>query len=101
LNARRHPPPLIQNGTDKQERNMSATAEKDTIVERGIEGEVKFYNQADGWGFVRLDDGREVFVHHTGIRKEDEILMLQSTRLRFDIASGHRGLKCVNVKMVN
>jgi CspA family cold shock protein len=76
---------------------MAATAERDTIVERGIEGEVKFYNQASGWGFIRTDDGREVFVHHTGIRKENEILMLQGTRMQFDIASGQRGLKCVNV----
>ena len=32
-----------------------------------VRGTVKWFDPEKGWGFIRLDSGQEVFVHHSDI----------------------------------
>jgi CspA family cold shock protein len=58
-------------------------------------GTVKFFNEAKGFGFIKSENGEEIFVHATGlkidIRENDEVV--------FDIENGKKGLNAVNVKL--
>lgn len=33
-----------------------------------VVGTIKWYNRDKGYGFARLDDGREAFLHHSALR---------------------------------
>jgi cold shock protein len=59
-----------------------------------MEGKVKFFNSNKGFGFVICDDGKEYFVHHSGLLDnvvKDEVVI-------FDLEKGDKGPKCINVK---
>jgi CspA family cold shock protein len=85
---------------------MSATKQHATplqegeqIIEREITGFVKWYNGERGYGFVTCDDGRDVFVHHTGLATKGFAKPTEGQRVAFDIANGTRGLKAVNLDL--
>ena len=59
-------------------------------------GTVKFFNDAKGFGFIKREDGQEVFVHATGL--EDKIK--ENDTVTFDVAEGKKGLNAVKVKKV-
>ncbi|MGN8055353.1 cold-shock protein [Pedobacter sp. 22163] len=61
-----------------------------------MQGTVKFYNEAKGFGFVITENGDEVFVHVTGL--VDKIS--QNDRVEFEIAQGKKGPNAVNVKLI-
>lgn len=59
-------------------------------------GKVKFFNTDKGFGFIKSNNGEEVFVHHSGlkdpIRQDDEV--------SFETEQGKRGINAVNVRLV-
>lgn len=59
-------------------------------------GTVKFFNETKGFGFIKADDGEEIFVHVTGL--VDEIQ--ENDEVTFEVAQGKKGLNAVNVKLV-
>lgn len=59
------------------------------------QGTVKFFNESKGFGFIRSDDGQEVFVHVTGL--VDKIK--EGDKVTFDVVQGKKGLNAVNVKL--
>jgi CspA family cold shock protein len=79
---------------------QSATALQDgeRIIEKDITGNVKWYNVQKGYGFVTCDDGREIFLHHTGLNTKGFTNLEDGAAVTFDIADGKRGLKAVNVE---
>lgn len=58
-------------------------------------GVVKFYNEAKGFGFIKSENGEEVFVHATGLQEE----IREDDNVVFDVQEGKRGLNAVNVKL--
>jgi CspA family cold shock protein len=62
-------------------------------MEKGI---VKFFNEAKGFGFIKVDgSGKEVFVHVSGLKdeiKENDIVV-------FEIQEGKKGPNAVDVKL--
>lgn len=60
-------------------------------------GTVKFFNEAKGFGFIKDENGQEIFVHSTGlrdnIRENDEVM--------FETEQGKKGLNAVNVTLAN
>jgi CspA family cold shock protein len=57
-------------------------------------GVVKFFNEAKGFGFIKDNEGQEIFVHVTGlvdkIRENDNVV--------YEVQNGKKGLNAVNVK---
>ena len=58
-------------------------------------GIVKFYNEAKGFGFIKEDNGPEIFVHATGLQEE----IRENDAVVFDVQDGKKGLNAVNVKL--
>ena len=60
-------------------------------------GRVKFFNLDKGYGFIIDDDtNSDVFFHATGVMGTVE----QDDQVEFEIETGKRGKKAVNVKKV-
>ena len=57
-------------------------------------GVVKFYNEAKGFGFIKEENGPEIFVHATGLQEE----IRENDNVVFDVQEGKKGLNAVNVK---
>tara|TARA_Y100000310_G_scaffold332133_1_gene407126 strand:+ start:345 stop:545 length:201 start_codon:yes stop_codon:yes gene_type:complete len=60
-----------------------------------MKGKVKFFNKEKEFGFISGDDGKEYFVHKSGI-KEGSID--ENDDVNFDVEEGDRGPKAVNVE---
>jgi CspA family cold shock protein len=58
-------------------------------------GTVKFFNETKGFGFIKEENGQDIFVHVTGL-KED---IRENDNVVFEIQEGKKGLNAVNVKL--
>lgn len=61
-------------------------------------GNVKWFNDAKGYGFITRTDGPDVFVHHTAIIGEGYRTLSEGQEVEFDITEGPKGLQASNVK---
>ena len=58
-------------------------------------GTVKFFNEAKGFGFIKEDNGQDIFVHVSGLTEE----IRENDEVTFDVQDGKKGLNAVNVKL--
>jgi CspA family cold shock protein len=62
-------------------------------------GTVRWFNSAKGHGFVTCDDGGpDCFLHQSSICAEDLRLIMEGTRLAFEVLEGLGGPLTVNVR---
>lgn len=60
-------------------------------------GKVKWYNEIRGYGFIEADNGKDVFVHRTGL--DTSISDLETGQeVEFEVREGEKGLQAYNVK---
>ena len=62
-----------------------------------LEGTVKWFNDAKGFGFIEQDNGSDVFVHHTAIQSEGFKSLQEGVRVSFDMVEGVKGPAAENV----
>jgi CspA family cold shock protein len=60
-------------------------------------GTVKFFNSAKGFGFIKGEDGQEIFVHVTGLRDDIQ----ENDQVTYDTEMGRRGENAINVRLQN
>jgi len=58
-------------------------------------GKVKFFNDDKGFGFIKGEDGMEIFVHATGLNE----VIGENDDVTYDTEQGKRGLNAVNVSI--
>ncbi|MCA6437630.1 MAG: cold-shock protein [Bacteroidota bacterium] len=58
-------------------------------------GTVKFFNETKGFGFIKAEDGEEIFVHVTGLKNK----IRENDVVTFDVENGKKGLNAVNVTL--
>lgn len=65
-------------------------------------GKVKWFNDIKGFGFIRTEGvAEDIFVHHTAIHMEGYRALFPDQLVEFDLKSDSRGLKAVNVRVVD
>ncbi len=57
-------------------------------------GTVKFFNESKGFGFITQEDGKEIFVHVSGLKQD----IRQNDKVEFEVEEGKKGLSAVNVR---
>ena len=61
-------------------------------------GQVKWFNDAKGFGFITPDNGeRDCFVHHSAIQMEGFRTLAEGERVEFDLVDGEKGPAAQNV----
>ena len=63
-------------------------------------GAVKWFNASKGFGFIRDDDGGEIFVHFSAIASEGFKTLTEGDRVEFDVVPGERGKQAANVTRI-
>jgi len=60
-------------------------------------GTVKWFNPEKGFGFIRQENGEDVFVHYSSIQGQGFKSLEEGQRVSFDITPGRKGPQATNV----
>ncbi|MBL4936070.1 cold-shock protein [Clostridium sp. YIM B02515] len=63
-----------------------------------MQGTVKWFNSQKGFGFITTDDGKDVFVHYSGIESGGFKTLNEGDKVSFDLTQGQKGDQAINVK---
>ena len=64
-----------------------------------IKGVVKWYNDTKGFGFIKTEEGTDVFVHRSGIVNPFNGLK-EGQEVEFEVKDGDKGEMAFNVKQL-
>jgi cold shock protein len=64
------------------------------------QGNVKWFNDAKGYGFISQEDGEDVFVHFSAIQSQGFKSLAEGDRVEFEVTRGPKGLQAANVRKV-
>lgn len=64
-----------------------------------MQGTVKWFNNQKGYGFISDENGRDVFVHYSGIVSDGFKTLDEGAKVNFDIENGQKGPQAVNVTL--
>jgi len=67
------------------------------IMSNTVTGQVKFFNESKGFGFIRQDGGPDVFVHYSSIKYNGFKTLSEGQRVEFTVTKGAKGLQAENV----
>ena len=66
-----------------------------------MRGIVKKFDSQKGWGFIKADDGTDVFVHHSAIMGQGKRKNLdEGQAVEFNVEEAPKGPKASNVRVV-
>ncbi len=65
-----------------------------------VQGRVKWFNNAKGYGFIGRDDGADVFVHYSAIVADGFRSLNPGDLVEFEIVQGQKGPQAANVNKV-
>ncbi len=61
-------------------------------------GNVKWFNEQKGYGFITQEDGPDVFVHFSAIQGSGFRTLNEGEQVEFDIVQGPKGPQASNVR---
>lgn len=65
-----------------------------------INGTVKWFNDAKGFGFIQREGGPDVFVHFSAIQSSGFKSLAEGDKVEFEIVDGQKGPQAANVQKV-
>jgi CxxC-x17-CxxC domain-containing protein len=65
-----------------------------------LQGAVKWFNDAKGFGFIETDAGEDVFVHFSAISSDGFRSLAEGDRVEFDVVPGPKGKQAANLTRV-
>ncbi|HOC81871.1 MAG TPA: cold-shock protein [Synergistales bacterium] len=66
-----------------------------------MQGTVKWFNEAKGYGFITPDEGNDVFVHFSAIQGEGFKTLAEGQRVEFEVVQGEKGPQAANVEKIS
>ncbi len=63
-----------------------------------MNGKVKMFNKEKGYGFIKGEDGKDVFFHYSAIDMEGYKTAAVGEEVEYDLESSDRGLRANHVK---
>lgn len=65
-----------------------------------MKGQVKWFDSKKGYGFITGENGKEIFVHFSGILTDGFKSLNEGQNVEFEVGNGAKGEQAVNVKVV-
>ena len=65
-----------------------------------MKGNVKWFNNYKGYGFIEYVDGEDIFVHYSAIKHNGYKTLAEGQLVEFDLIQTEKGLQAVNVTSV-
>ncbi|MGZ5445779.1 MAG: cold-shock protein [Thermoanaerobaculia bacterium] len=62
-------------------------------------GNVKWFNDAKGFGFITSENGDDVFVHFSAIQGGGFRSLAEGAAVEFEVVRGPKGLQAANVTL--
>ena len=62
-----------------------------------MKGTVKWFNNQKGYGFISDENGKDVFVHYSGLVGDGFKSLDEGQKVEFDVQDGAKGPQAVNV----
>ena len=62
-------------------------------------GTVKWFNGDKGYGFIKMDNGEDIFVHFSAIQTYGVKNLQEGQKVTFEVVEGNRGLQAANVEL--
>ena len=63
-------------------------------------GQVKWFNNTKGYGFIKQEDGDDVFVHYSAIQSEGFKSLEEGQAVEFEISQGPKGPQAEKVTRI-
>lgn len=60
-------------------------------------GTVKWFNAKKGFGFIQMDGGKDIFVHHSEIQSQGFRSLEEGDKVEFEIRQSPKGEHAANV----
>jgi CspA family cold shock protein len=70
------------------------------MSEAVVSGTVKWFNSEKGFGFITMEDGKDVFVHHTAINGTGRKALQDGQKVTLEVVAGAKGPQAANVTPV-
>ena len=61
-------------------------------------GNVKWFNNEKGYGFIDYAENEDIFVHYSAIKLDGYKTLSEGQRVEFDLIETQKGLQAVNVR---
>lgn len=66
-----------------------------------FEGQVKWFSDPKGYGFILRDDETDIFVHHSAIKMDGFRTLQEGEIVVYDLMKSPKGLQAANVSPVH
>lgn len=64
-----------------------------------MKGIVKNFNSEKGFGFIKTEEGKDVFFHYSELQMEGYKTVGKGQNVEFEIIETEKGLRAVNIKV--
>ena len=61
------------------------------------QGKVKWFNPQKGYGFIEMENGKDLFVHYNAIQTEGFKTLDEGDTVQFEVGQGPKGEHAENV----
>ncbi len=62
-----------------------------------VTGTVKWFNDEKGYGFIKQENGKDIFVHYNSINGNGRKTLYEGQKVSFEVVDGKKGPQAENV----
>jgi CspA family cold shock protein len=70
------------------------------MSQQRLTGTVKWFSDQKGFGFLSVEGGKDVFVHHSAIEAQGFRTLSEGDRVEFTLENGPKGPAAANVRKI-